>query len=265
MKRKSYVISIFAFLLCFSSFIPSLFAQTEKEKLFATILLKDSLFWTAYNSCDIEKFKQFFTEDVEFYHDKGGITLGLENLAASLQKNLCSNDTFRLRREAVEGSVRVYPLQNSNVIYGAILSGEHVFYVLEKGKKERLDGLAKFTHLWILKDSVWKISRILSYDHGPAPYKNKRKEIKLPNNILDQFVGKYKGPQSGTLIVQREQNLLVLLIKEKKYILYPESGNLFFTKDRDLTFEFIKNEKKKVSKLLVRENGEIVEDAEFLK
>jgi hypothetical protein len=122
----------------------------------------------AYNNCDTGSFPQFFFEDVEFYHDKGGITLGLEGITSTMKKNLCSPKDFRLRREAVKGSVKVFPMQNSGVIYGAIISGEHVFYIREKGT-ERLDGLAKFTHLWLLKDGSWKMARILSYDHGPAP------------------------------------------------------------------------------------------------
>ena len=46
----------------------------------------------------------------------------------------------------------------------------------------------------------------------------------------------------------------------KKSILYPEDQNHFFMTERDITFEFIKNEKNKVARLLVRENGEIVEE-----
>jgi len=265
MKRKKFLNTTFAFLLVLYPFFHLASAQTEQQKLTATILLNDSLFWAAYNSCNIEKFQQFFTEDVEFYHDKGGITLGLENLTNSFKNNLCGNNNFRLRREAVEGSIKVFPLQKSNVIYGAIISGSHVFYILEQGKKDRLDGLAKFTHVWILKDSIWKMSRVLSYDHGPASYINKKKEIKLANNIIDQFVGKYQGPQSGPLIIQREQGYLTLLSKDKKSTLYPEAENRFFMKDRDVTFEFIKNEKNKISKMIVRENDEIVEEAVFVK
>ena len=78
-------------------------AQTEQHKLSSTILTKDSLFWKAYNNCDTTQFQNFLTEDVEFYHDKGGLMLCMEDLSASFKKNLCSNENFRLRREAVAG------------------------------------------------------------------------------------------------------------------------------------------------------------------
>lgn len=265
MKRRFYLIATAVILLSLCPFFQVLIAQTEQQKLFTIILSKDSLFWESYNNCDTEKFKQFFTDDVEFYHDKGGLTNGLENLTASFKKNLCDNDSFGLRREAVAGTVKVFPLQKSNLIYGAIISGEHVFYVLDKNKKERLDGLAKFTHVWILKDSVWKMNRVLSYDHGPAPYINKRKEIKISAKILNQFVGEYKGAQTGKLIFRNENDLLTLINKNKKSTLYPEGQNLFFMKEQDLTFEFIKNGQNKVYRLLVREHGEIVEELTLLK
>ena len=147
----------------------SLFAQGENDKLTETILHQDALFWDAYNHCDTEKMPAFFTPDIEFYHDKGGITLAVEALVASVKKNLCSNPDFHLRREAVEGSVQVSPLRNGNVVYGAVLSGDHYFYINEKGKPEYRDGLAKFFHVWLLKDGTWKMARVISYDHGPAP------------------------------------------------------------------------------------------------
>ena len=260
MKRKYAIKKAMTHLVTGLLFSQLVSAQTEQEKLSSTILTKDSLFWKAYNNCDTTQFQNFLSEDVEFYHDKGGLTLGTENLSASFKKNLCSNENFRLRRDAVAGTVKVFPLQKSNVIYGAIISGEHVFYILEKGKKERLDGLARFTHVWMLKDSVWKMNRILSYDHGPAPYINKRKEIKLSTETLNQFVGEYKGAETRKLIVQKENDLLAILNKNKKAILYPEAQNLFFMKERDLAFEFITTGVKKVYKLLIRENGELVEE-----
>lgn len=172
MKRKYYILPVFTFLFMFI-FSGEANAQNADEQATRIILHKDSLFWQSYNHCDTTNYNQYFTDDVEFYHDKGGITMGVEGLAMSMKKNLCSNNDFRIRRESVKGTTKIYMLHNSGVIYGAILSGDHVFYILEKGKPERLDGLASFTHLWLLKEGVWKMARILSYDHGPA---NRQKE-----------------------------------------------------------------------------------------
>jgi hypothetical protein len=248
----------FAFCVLFSLEVR---AQADLAKI---ILKQDSLFWVTYNTCEIEESRPFFTEDVEFYHDKGGLTAGKENVITTFKKNLCSNPDFRLRREAVEGSVKVFPLQNANTVYGAILSGEHVFYILEKGKNERLDGQANFTHLWLLKDGQWQMSRVLSYDHRPALYVNKRRAIELSAEVLNQYLGTYKGSDTGTIQVTKADRSLVLVIGTKRYVLYPEKETVFFTKDRDLTFEFIKNEKGKVSKFIVREYGAIAEEASFV-
>ncbi|SHN33661.1 nuclear transport factor 2 family protein [Chitinophaga sp. CF418] len=164
---KTYLTLLFI-ALCHLSF-----AQTAQE-LPATIIRQDSLFWDAFNKCDTVKMGSFFTEDVEFYHDNGGPTLGLTALVHTFSANLCSNQNFHLRREVVAGSCKVYPMKKAGAIYGAILSGEHVFYVLEAGKPARADGLAKFTHLWLLIDGVWKMKNVLSYDHGPVPDKAHR-------------------------------------------------------------------------------------------
>lgn len=167
--------AITSFLLLCCTF--SLLAQPEMKNLTATILHEDSLFWAAYNSCDTAKFKQFFTQDIEFYHDKGGITKGLGDMVLSLKNGICGNDSFHTRREAVAETINVYPLTKSNNIYGAIISGDHLFYWLEKGKPEKLSGLARFMDLWLLmKDGTWKMARIISYDHGPAsPERMKKK------------------------------------------------------------------------------------------
>ncbi len=138
-----------------------------------TIMKLDSTFWVAYNNCDTDQMDQLIAEDVEFYHDKGGPTLGRDSLSTSIKKNLCSNDNFRLKREAVKGTVKVYPMAKAGTIYAAIILGDHTFTVLEKGKPEKLDGLAKFIHLWLLENERWKMKRILSYDHGPATGRNK--------------------------------------------------------------------------------------------
>lgn len=136
-------------------------------KLEDEILYMDSLFWQSYNACDIDKFKTFLTDDLEFYHDKGGLTTTLATFMESIESGLCGNENWRLRREVVEGSVKVFPVPD----YGAIISGEHLFYIVENST-ERLDGLATFVHVWQYKNGEWKMSRVLSYDHRPAPSTN---------------------------------------------------------------------------------------------
>ncbi|MCW4467523.1 nuclear transport factor 2 family protein [Flavobacterium sp. MFBS3-15] len=135
----------------------------NQKDLEIKILAFDKEVFDAYNTCNTEAMKEFFTEDLEFYHDKGGMTNTRDEMIARTKQNLCSRPGWKIRREAVPGTLKVYPLEG----YGAILTGEHRFYVTENDKEE-LTGQAKFTHVFLLKDGKWKIARILSYDHGPA-------------------------------------------------------------------------------------------------
>ena len=244
----------------YAAFCQSGSAGTENQKLAETILHLDSLFWKTYNECNTENSGQYLTDDVKFYHDKGGITNGKIALVTSIKDNICGNQNQRIRREAVDGTVKVYPLRNGDAIYGAIISGEHYFYVAENNKPERREGLAKFTQVWLLKNNEWKMSDILSYDHGPAPYINKKHEIKLSESELKKFEGNYKNPKFGTFNYKIEGSNLLMDGSGFHSILYPESKTMFFVKERDLEFEFIKNEKDEVFKIIVHENGVIVDE-----
>jgi len=257
---KAHICVRLAVALLFLTALP-LFAQNDQDALSATVLKEDAAFWEAYNHCDAEKMSHFFWPDVEFYHDKGGPTIGLAALTETFKTNLCGNPNFRLRREALPATIKVYPLQKNGVTYGAVLSGEHYFYINDNGKPEYRDGWAKFFHVWLLKDGTWKMARVVSYDHQAAPHENTKKEVPLPPAVLEQYAGKYVAPKAGTLNFARSGNLLILTIGEKQYTLHPESEAVFFTTDRDLTFEFVK-EGRKVSKVLVREHGAVVEEAQ---
>lgn len=253
---KSTIVATLLFLLAFSSF-----AQTE-DQVKAAILKSDSLFWLAFNQCDISGMQKYVADDLEFYHDKGGIQKGIDEFLNTTKKNLCGNSDFHLRREAVPGTVKVYVMTKDGKPYGGILSGEHLFYIIEKGKKERLDGLARFTHLWLYTDSSCKMSRIFSYDHGPAPYINQRHEVEVPASVLQQYAGNYKGPQTGLMTVAPGRNELRLTIGNNIYLLHPETVNKFFILERDLLFEFRTGANGKREKMIVWENGSIAETAE---
>ena len=231
-----------------------MFAQNRTGKTRKLPLYASTLLLNAYNHCDTAQFINYLTDDVEFYHDKGGITIGATALIKSLNKNLCSNVNYHLRREAVAGTVKVYPMQNGNEIFGAIISGEHVFYITQNGKAEYLDGDANFSQLWLLRNGTWKMARILSFNHHPAEYRNTRKETEVPVHQLDQLTGTYKSDKFGIMTVTRENKVLILKSDNNSFTLYPQSNTLFFTKERDLTFQFIKDAAGKPLKMIVNEH-----------
>jgi len=83
--------------------LESIQSQAELDKAIASL---DAALFDSYNRCDLEKFATFFADDVEFYHDQGGVTLGKEKLTESVKKNICGKVT----RELVPGGRReVHP------------------------------------------------------------------------------------------------------------------------------------------------------------
>lgn len=236
-------------------------AQSGDAAWAANVLTRDSLFWQAYNNCAAEYSRQFFTEDLEMYHDVGGVTLGAADMVNSLKNNLCSRPDWRLRREAVSASIQLYPLYKNNIIYGAVLMGDHKFYITENEKKEYHSGNAKFTSLWILEEGVWKMKRLLSFDHRPAPYQTDKVQIELKPSILKAYEGTYIGPQAGPIVINRNAHFLKMTVRGKDSEVFPTAKNLFFSKERDLEFEFVKNNADRVEKMIIRESGKTVEVA----
>ncbi|MDV7698687.1 nuclear transport factor 2 family protein [Chryseobacterium soli] len=131
----------------------------QSAELFNQISKEDSLVFEAFNQCDTLNYRKHFKDDLEFYHDLGGLTIGIENEMKSIRE-MCSRGN-NIRRELVDGSMEVYPLKN----YGAVEIGVHRFYHRNKGQSEKLSGEYKFIHIWQFADGMWKISRIISYGH----------------------------------------------------------------------------------------------------
>src|SRR5258706_367656 len=162
MKTKQIGRSVL-FIIILAACSAHVFAQTEQQKLTATILHLDSAFWKAYNNCDTANFKDFITDDVEFYHDKGGVTLDAKSLIEALNKNICGNANSRI------------------------------------------------------------------------------------------------------MTVIRENKVLVLKGGNNSYTLYPQSATSFFSKERDLVFEFVKDATGKPLKMIVKEHGAMADELVFEK
>ncbi len=124
--------------------------------LYNEIVHMDSILFTAYNTQNLDAFKKIFTEDLEFYHDKGGLMDYRKSIEAT--KALFARDTT-LRRELIKGSLEVYPIKD----YGAVQIGIHRFCHLENGRQDC--GNFKFVHIWKKTGNEWKLARVISYDH----------------------------------------------------------------------------------------------------
>ena len=247
---------LFSFCFCFTFLLQV--GYTQQNSLEKTIQKHDSLFWNGYNKCDLSVFKHYVTDDFEFFHDKGGLTSGKELFLKSISENLCNtSNTWKLRREVAEGSEQIFPLNS----YGAILRGEHKFYLIEDGKKEKLIETAKFTHIWKNDQGVWRMSRVLSFDHQPTPQNTDQKEITLSEKDRTSILGNYKAPKTGDVVITEINGKIIMNAGQMKAELFAASATQFFLKQAPLTFEFVKNEQGIVQKMIVREQGNVVEEA----
>lgn len=131
-------------------------AQSAQQSLLQTITALDASLFDAYNRCDLDKLGALVSDDLEFYHDKTGLSLGKTVFLADIRKYICG----KVRRDLVPGTLEVYPLNG----YGAVEMGVHRFH--HPGAEPDQVGEAKFITLWQNKAGVWKVTRVISYDHA---------------------------------------------------------------------------------------------------
>jgi ketosteroid isomerase-like protein len=127
------------------------------DPLFQTVSALDTKLFDAYNHCDLDTLGTLVTDDLEFYHDKTGLSVGKQVFLDAIKQNICG----KVHRTLVPGTLEVYPLNG----YGAVEIGIHRF------THPRLDnelGEAKFITIWQNKDGSWKVARVISYDHEPV-------------------------------------------------------------------------------------------------
>lgn len=125
----------------------------ESKELYDTIARMDSILFDAYNTCKLDVFASLVSEDIEFYHDRGGLSTSKTGLVQAIKNNICGKVT----RELLKGSIEVYPIAN----YGAVEMGAHRFYNhQEEGKGP--SGFSRFVHIWHRENGQWKLARVVS-------------------------------------------------------------------------------------------------------
>ncbi|SHH66059.1 nuclear transport factor 2 family protein [Massilia sp. CF038] len=131
---------------------------TAADPLYEAMAAADSAAFDAFNRCQepaqLARHASFFSPDVEFYHDNGGVTWTRDAMLANTAKYACG----KFRRELIPGSLHVFPIKG----FGALVQGAHRFCQYESGKCE---GMADFTAIWRHSDGQWQMTRVMSYGH----------------------------------------------------------------------------------------------------
>ena len=145
-----------SFLAC-TFFIRQGAAQTVEhpDTLYVTIKSLDAKLFNAVNECDLSVLGSMVSDDLEFYHDQTGLSVGKAAFLAAIKQNICG----KVQRTLIEKTLEVYPLNG----YGAIEIGIHRFH--HPNETDNV-GDAKFVHIWHNDNGVWKITRVISYEHN---------------------------------------------------------------------------------------------------
>ncbi len=126
--------------------------KTADVDLYNQIVKMDSIYFTAYNTCDMKTQADIFHDDIELFHDKGGLTTSKKELLESLEKNICGKVT----RTLIKGSIEVYPIKN----YGAVEIGYHKFYNNREPEAKSIP--SKFIAIWKQENNQWKMTKVIS-------------------------------------------------------------------------------------------------------
>lgn len=149
------ILSLIAFLMSFFAFgqineIPKY--KPADTKLYNEIVKMDTKYFNAYNSCDMKTQEEIYDENLEFFHDKGGLSTSKSDLLKALKENICN----KVKRTLIKGSVEVYPIKD----YGAIQMGYHKFYNKQEPNAKSIP--SKFVVVWKNKNNRWKITKVIS-------------------------------------------------------------------------------------------------------
>jgi len=179
------------------------FSQEEKNsEIYKTIMSRDSLlFNVGFNTCDVSQFENLLSNNFEFYHDKDSIqdkALFLKNI----RKGLCSSTkTYQARRDLVLGSTEIYPLSKNGVLYGALQVGIHQFFETTPEGKDKFGSTARFTHVWILENGIWKLRRSFSYDHQEANTAGTKSDIFDNDQEIEKWLTQNNIPTLGIGVI----------------------------------------------------------------
>jgi ketosteroid isomerase-like protein len=145
MNRRNALIVIIILII-------NLSGHSQTPDLYKTIVKLDSTFFNAYNTCDLTKQAAFYSDSIEFFHDKSGLETSKKKILEDTKKYVCGKVT----RELVQGSIEVSPLPG----YGAVEIGIHMFH--NNQEKKDTPHQSRFVIIWRNQNDRWTITKVIS-------------------------------------------------------------------------------------------------------
>jgi len=123
----------------------------ENSELYKEILKADKVLFKSYNTCDLETHASLISEDLEFYHDKGGLSTDKVEYMKSIKENICG----KVKRTLTPGTFEVHEIKD----FGAVALGKHSFHNLVEDSHSEPS-----TFIMIFKNTEngWKVTRVIS-------------------------------------------------------------------------------------------------------
>ncbi|MBV7265875.1 DUF4440 domain-containing protein [Erythrobacter ani] len=138
--------------------------KTQKQVASQLEELDARLFEAAFESCQIDIVSGLISDNIEFYHDRDGLSYtGHEAFIADVARD-CETGSAGGKRVLVPGSISTHMIGE----FGAMQMGVHEFHQIMPDGESIPRERGSFIHLWERKNSApsgWQISRIISYDH----------------------------------------------------------------------------------------------------
>lgn len=169
MTRTQKIISATALAACSAS-ASTVAAETAKppetqESVAANLAALDArLFKAAFEDCDMSVLEELLAEDLEFYHDRDGLSYTTAaQFIADVVKD-CASGSSGGKRVLVPDSMTTHMIGD----FGAMQIGRHEFHEVIPDAPSIAREKGVFVHMWKRSTSSpagWQITRIISYDH----------------------------------------------------------------------------------------------------
>ncbi len=139
-------------------------AETQESVAADLAALDARLFKAAFETCDMSVVEELLADDLEFYHDRDGLSYTTGAAFIADVKKDCASGSSGGKRVLVPGSMTTHMMGD----FGAMQMGAHEFHEVVPDGPSIAREKGVFMHMWkrtASNSAGWQITRIISYDH----------------------------------------------------------------------------------------------------